>query len=68
MPQLHIIQRSMNITLLSPLRSLILRLGLADLWIRQLRSGNCHHPTGATKFSLQCRGTQQQQTPSVRKA
>ena len=37
------------VTLLSPPRTLVPSLGLGNTWVRQLRSGSCHHPTAATK-------------------
>ena len=32
-----------------PPRRLVPSLGLGTTWVRQLRSGSCHHPTAATK-------------------
>ena len=37
------------VTLLPPPRRLAPSLGLGTTWVRQLRSGSCHHPTAATK-------------------
>ena len=37
------------VTLLPPPRRLVPSLGLGTTWVRQLRSGSCHHPTAATK-------------------
>ena len=36
------------VTLLPPPRRLVPSLGLGTSWVRQLRSGSCHHPTAAT--------------------
>jgi hypothetical protein len=49
-----IIWRFTNVvTLLSPPRSLVPRLGLGNLWVRQLKSGSClHPPTLATKCNV----------------
>ena len=37
------------VTLLPPPRRLAPSLGLGTTWVRQLRSGSCHHPAAATK-------------------
>ena len=37
------------VTLLPPPRRLAPSLCLGNTWVRQLRSGSCHHPTDATK-------------------
>ena len=55
-PHLHIIKRSRNVTLLSPPRSFDPKLGLGDLWVRQLRSGSCHCPTLGANF-VTCKQT-----------
>ena len=53
------------VTLLPPPRRLAPSLGLGTTWVRQLRSGSCHHPTAATKSNEQpSRATE---TPSVEK-
>ena len=53
------------VTLLPPPRRLAPSLGLGTTWVRQLRSGSCHHPTAATKCNEQpSRATE---TPSVEK-
>ena len=53
------------VTLLPPPRRLAPSLGLGTTWVRQLRSGSCHHPTAATKCNVQpSRATE---TPSVEK-
>ena len=49
------------VTLLPPPR----RLGPGTTWVRQLRSGSCHHPTAATKCNEQ--PSQATETPSVEK-
>ena len=36
-----------------PPRRLVPSLGLGTTWVRQLRSGSCHHPTAATKCNEQ---------------
>ena len=41
------------VTLLPPPRRLFPSLGLGATWVRQLRSGSCHHPTAATKCNEQ---------------
>ena len=41
------------VTLLPPPRRLGPSLGLGTTWVRQLRSGSCHHPTAATKCNEQ---------------
>ena len=41
------------VTLLPPPRRLVPSLGLGTTWVRQLRSGSCHHPTAATKCNEQ---------------
>ena len=41
------------VTLLPPPRRLAPSLGLGTTWVRQLRSGSCHHPTAATKCNVQ---------------
>ena len=41
------------VTLLPLPRNLTPRLGLGNTWLRQLRSGSCHHPTAATKYNEQ---------------
>ena len=41
------------VTLLPPPRRLAPSLGLGTTWVRQLRSGSCHHPTAATKCNEQ---------------
>ena len=54
------------VTLLPPSpRRLAPSLGLGTTWVRQLRSGSCHHPTAATKCNVS--RTKPQQTPSVEK-
>ena len=40
------------VTLLPPPRRLAPSLGLGTTWVRQLRSGSCHHPTAATKCNV----------------
>ena len=53
------------VTLLPPPRRLAPSLGLGTTWVRQHRSGSCHHPTAATKCNeQQSRATE---TPSVEK-
>ena len=42
-------KRSYPVTLLPPPRRLVPSLGLGTTWVRQPRSGGCHHPTAATK-------------------
>ena len=37
------------VTLLPPPRRLVPSLGLGTTWVRQPRSGGCHHPTSDTK-------------------
>ena len=39
------------VTLLPPPRRPAPSLGFGTTWVRQLRSGSCHHPTAATKCS-----------------
>ena len=46
-------------------RRLVPSLGLGTTWVRQLRSGSCHHPTAATKCNE--RPSQATETPSVEK-
>ena len=46
---MHISKGSYPVTLLPPPRRLVPRLGLGTTWVRQPRSGGCHHPTAATK-------------------
>ena len=46
---LHISKGSYPVTLLPPPRRLAPSLGLGTTWVRQPRSGGCHHPTAATK-------------------
>ena len=41
------------VTLLRPPRRLVPSLSLGTAWIRQPRSGSCHHPTAATKCNEQ---------------
>ena len=41
------------VTLLPPPRRLVPSLGLGNTWVRQPRSGGCHHPTAATKCNVQ---------------
>ena len=41
------------VTLLPPPRRLVPSLGLGTTWVRQPRSGGCHHPTAATKCNVQ---------------
>ena len=41
------------VTLLPPPRRLVPSLGLGTTWVRQLRSGSCHHPTAATQCNEQ---------------
>ena len=53
------------VTLLPPPRRLVPSLGLGTTWVRQLRSGSCHHPTAATKCNEQ--PSQTTETPSVEK-
>ena len=53
------------VTLLPPPRRLVPSLGLGTTWVRQLRSGSCHHPTAATKCNVS--GSKPQQTPSGEK-
>ena len=53
------------VTLLPPPRRLAPSLGLGTTWVRQLRSGSCHHPTAATKCNVQ--PSQATETPSVEK-
>ena len=48
-----------------PPRRLAPSLGLGTTWVRQLRSGSCHHPTAATKCNEQ--PSQATETPSVEK-
>ena len=53
------------------------RLGLGNTWVRQLRSGSCHHPTAANKCNVviipplpknvKCSRAKPLQTPSVEK-
>ena len=50
---LHISKGGYPVTLLPPPRRLVPSLGLGTTWVRQLRSGSCHHPTAATKCSEQ---------------
>ena len=54
-----------SVTLLPPPRRLAPSLGLWTTWVRQLRSGSCHHPTAATKCNEQ--PSQATETPSVEK-
>ena len=44
-----------SVTLLPPPRSLAPRLGLGTTWVRQLRSGSCHHTIAASKCNEQPR-------------
>ena len=53
------------VTLLPPPRRLAPSLGLGTTWVRQLRSGSCHHPTAATNVTNS--RAKPQQTPSVEK-
>ena len=53
------------VTLLPPPRRLVPSLGLGTTWVRQLRSGSCHHPIAATKCNEQ--PSQATETPSVEK-
>ena len=53
------------VTLLPPPRRLAPSLGLGTTWVRQLRSGSCHHPTAATKCNE--RPSQATETPWVEK-
>ena len=53
------------VTLLPPPTRLAPSLGLGTTWVRQLRSGSCHHPTAATKCNEQ--RSQATETPSVEK-
>ena len=46
-------REAIPVTLLPPPRRLAPSLGLGTTWVRQLRSGSCHHPTAATKCSEQ---------------
>ena len=41
------------VTLFPPPRILAPSLGLGTTWVRQPRSGSCHHPTAATKCNEQ---------------
>ena len=50
---MHISKGSYPVTLLPPPRRLVPSLGLGTTWVRQLRSGSCHHPTAATKCNEQ---------------
>ena len=48
-------REAIPVTLLPPPRRLAPSLGLGTTWVRQLRSGSCHHPTAATKCNEQPR-------------
>ena len=50
---MHISKGSYPVTLLPPPRRLVPSLGLGTTWVRQPRSGGCHHPTAATKCNVQ---------------
>ena len=62
---LHISKGGCSVTLLPPPRRLAPSLGLGTTWVRQPRSGGCHHPTAATKCNEQ--PSQATETPSVEK-
>ena len=53
------------VTFLPPPRRLAPSLGQGTTWVRQLRSGSCHHPTAATKCNEQ--PSKATETPSVEK-
>ena len=46
-------QGRLSLHITSPQRRLVPSLGLGNTWVRQLRSGSCHHPTAATKCNVQ---------------
>ena len=46
-------RKAIPVTLLPPPRRLAPSLGLGTSWVRQPRSGGCHHPTAATKCNEQ---------------
>ena len=46
-------REAIPVTLLPPPRRLAPSLSLGTTWVRQLRSGSCHHPTAATKCNEQ---------------
>ena len=46
-------REAIPVTLLPPPRRLAPSLGLGTSWVRQPRSGSCHHPTAATKCNEQ---------------
>ena len=58
-------REAIPVTLLPPPRRLAPSLGLGTPWVRQLRSGSCHHPTAAIKCNDS--RAKPQQTPSVEK-
>ena len=41
------------VTLLAPPKRLVPSLGMGTTWVRQLRSGSCHHPTAVNKCNEQ---------------
>ena len=62
---LHISKGGYPVILLPPPRRLAPSLGLWTTWVRQPRSGGCHHPTAATKCNDS--RAKPQQTPLVEK-
>ena len=56
------------VTLLPPPRRLAPSLGLGTTWVRQLRSGSCHHPTATTKCTCNERPSQATANPVGGKA